>query len=215
MTKRKITNGSSSENSVSFFLEGVSNGVEAIRREDGTIEIREIHLKSSSDLIVCSVICGFFREFSFHLNGPKWFYYGPTVVWVLIFLILVVQISREQEKRMYHGAEHKVANWYKRKKGGEGIDIVDIERCSRIHKCCGTNIMSTIVTLQLVSAICMFWFNFHIPEYMTIVVSLCIYDVFPFNLLGMFMQLFTTATPTRKHIYVAVRALTTLLEKSK
>ena len=77
---------------------------------------------------------------------------------------------------------------------------------------CGTNLLATIVTFQLASSICLNLFSFHIPEIITAILPLYVYNIFPFNLLGMFTQIITTANPTAKHIKVAVQALSTLIK---
>lgn len=214
MSKLKLSGGSSSTNSVSFFLKKVDKGIEAVRQEDGTIVTKEIdsteQLKIMIKLLKVIFMCSLFREFGVLLNLPRWLYHLPTFIFVGLLLIAILVMLANREMRMYHGAEHKVAHWYS-KKNIEN-DIENIERCSRIHGCCGTNLLATIVTFQLASSICLNLFSFHIPEIITAILPFYVYNIFPFNLLGMITQLFTTATPTAKHITVAVRALSTLIK---
>lgn len=155
-------------------------------------------------------ICSLFREFSFLLNLPMWLYHVPTFIFAGFFLIAILVILADRERRMYHGAEHKVAHWYQ--KNNVGNDIESIKKCSRIHGYCGTNLLATIVTFQLASSICLNLFNFHISEIITAILPFFVYNIFPFNLLGMFAQIITTANPTDEHITVAVQALSTLIK---
>lgn len=214
MAKLKLSGGSSSTNSVSFFLKKSDKGIEAVRQEDGTIVTKEVdsveQLKTMMKLLKVIFICSLFREFSFLLNLPSWFYHVPTLIWMGLFLIGILFALANREIRMYHGAEHKVAHWYSKKNVGN--DIESIKRCSRIHAYCGTNLLATIVTFQLASSICLNLFSFHIPEIITAILPLYVYNIFPFNLLGMFTQIITTANPTAKHIKVAVQALSTLIK---
>ncbi len=217
MSKLKLAGGSSSANSVSFFSKNVDKGIKAVRQEDGTIVTKEVdsteQTKTMMKLLKIIFICSLFREFEFLLNLPRWLYHIPTFIWTGLFLIAILVVLANREMRMYHGAEHKVAHWYSKKNKGDGIE--SIKRCSRIHGYCGTNLLATIVTFQIASSICLNLFNFHIPEIITAILPFYVYNIFPFNILGLFVQIFTTATPTTEHIAVAVRALSTLIEKSK
>lgn len=214
MEKLKLSGGSSSTNSVSFFLKKSDKGIKAVRQKDGTIVTKEIdsveQFKTMLDVIKFIFICSLFREFSFLLNLPSWFYHVPTFIWAGLFLIAILVMLPNREIRMYHGAEHKVAHWYSKKNVGN--DIESIKRCSRIHGRCGTNLIATIVTFQLASSICLNFFSFHIPEIITAILPFYAYKIFPFNLLGMFAQIITTAPPTAEHIAVAERALSTLIK---
>ena len=213
----KLDGGSSSTNSVSFFLKNVDTGIEAVRQEDGTIITKEInysvHLKAIITLLKTVFIFSLFREFEFLLNLPSWLYHIPTFFWITILLIAILTIVFNPEMRMYHGAEHKVAHWYSKKHLEN--DFERLNRYSRIHGSCGTNLLATIVTFQIVSSICLNYFDFHIPEIITAILPFYLYRIFPFNILGLIVQFFTTAPPTIKHLHVALKALLTLVEKNQ
>ncbi len=215
MAKLKLSGGSSDTNSVSFFPKKGDNGVEAVRQEDGTIVTKEVssieQLKMMRLLLKIILICSLFREFAFLLDLPMWLYHVPTIILTELFLIAILAMLANREMRMYHGAEHKVAHWYY-SKGNLENDIESIKRCSRIHGYCGTNLFATIVTFQLASSICLSYFNFHIPEIITAALPFFVYNIFPFNLLGMLAQILTTATPANEHIAVAVQALSELVK---
>lgn len=215
MAKLKLSGGSSSKNSVTFFLNERDKGIEAVRQEDGTIVTKEVdsvqRFKEMIKLIKVIAICSMFREFVLFLNLPMWLYHVPTFLWTGLFLIAILYMLANHEIRMYHGAEHKVAHWFKKKNVGN--DIESIKRCSRIHRYCGTNLIATIVTFQLASSICLGVWDFHIPEIIIAALPFFAYKIFPANILGMFIQIITTAPPTDRHIIVAVEALSTLIKK--
>lgn len=217
MAKLKLSGGSSSTNSVSYFLKKRDKGIEAVMQEDGRIVTKELdsteRLKTMIQLLKIIFIFSLFRELVFLLNLPQWLYHVPTFICVGLFLIAIFVVLPDYETRMYHGAEHKVAHWYSKKNIGN--DIESVKRCSRIHGHCGTNFLATIVTFQLASSICLNFFNFHIPEIITSILPLFVYGIFPFNLLGMLSQMITTAPPTTKHITVAIQALSTLINESE
>ena len=168
------------------------------------------HLKPIRIVLQINFILSLFREFSLLLNLPKWLYHLPTFIWSGLFLCAVLIVLKYREMRMFHGAEHKVAHWYSKKNPGTSIESV--KECSRIHGSCGTNFLAAIVTFQLASSICFYFFNFHIPEIITAILPYYVFNIFPFNLLGMFTQIITTATPTTEHISVAIMALSALVE---
>ena len=214
MSNLKLSGGSSTKNSVAFFLKKGNKGIEAIRQEDGTIKTKEVNLTETLELMINLIkvtsIISIFREFELLLDLPMWLYHVPTVICTLLFLIALLVVLTRRESRMYHGAEHKVVNWYSKKK--VEYDIEKIKKCSRINCRCGTNLLATIVTFQLVSSICMSIFNFHIPEIITVILPFYVYKIFPFNFLGMLAQIITTAPPTDEHITVALCALSTLIK---
>lgn len=215
MAKLKLSGGSSNTNSVTFFSKKSNKGIEAIRQEDGTIVTKKVdsneQLKTMIKLLKIIFICSLFREFCFILDLPRWLYHVPTFIFIGIFLIGTLFVLANREIRMYHGAEHKVAHWWY-SKNNVGNDIESIQRFSRIHGYCGTNLLATIVTFQLASSICLNLFSFHIPEIITAILPVYVYNIFPFNLLGMLSQIITTAPPTAEHINVAVCALAKLIK---
>ncbi len=222
MSKLEISRGCASQNSVSFFLEGEKIGIEAIRQEDGTIITKKVgdedenedEAKSMGIVLSIFLACAFIKDLCFIFKLPEWLYHIPTVLFVLDFILVILYIVPDYQLRMYHGAEHKVINWYN-KKGNQEFDIKEISRCSRISGRCGTNILSTFVTFQILSSICYNYFNFHIPVIITMILPLCMYKMFPFNLLGLITQFITTKKPTKEHIAVAVEALSILLTEKQ
>ena len=64
-----------------------------------------------------------------------------------------------------------------------------------------------MLTFQIISSACLIFFSIRVPELLTNILPLFLYKVIPFNALGLFIQLFTTANPTDQHIEVALEAL--------
>lgn len=214
MSRLKLSGGLSSSNSVSFFLEKNGKGIEAMRKKDGTIVTREINSikqsKAMSSLRKIIFISSMLREVEILLNLPKCLYHIPTIFWIVFFVTAIMLVLEDNETRMYHGAEHKVYHWYYKKK--IEFDVESVKKCSRIHEFCGTNLLATIVTFQLFSSVCYIFFEFHIPEIITAMLPMYVYIFFPFNVLGLIAQIFTTATPNDEHITVALKALITLVK---
>ena len=69
------------------------------------------------------------------------------------------------------------------------------------------------MTFQILSSLCFIFFDYAVPELITCFLPLFLYEIIPFNALGLLFQLFTTKNPTEQHIAVALKALETLLQK--
>ena len=81
------------------------------------------------------------------LSLPMWLYHVPTFIFSGFLLIALLGVLVNREIRMYHGAEHKVTHWYSKKDAEYNIESV--QKCSRIYRCCGTNLLATIVIFQI------------------------------------------------------------------
>lgn len=216
MKELKLSGGASTSNSVAFFLSKIDMGTKATRQADGTIVKEKVHSGEQANLIrqliMFVLLTGLIRECCFQLNFPMWVYHMPTVILGLFFTISVMMAFGDTEMRKYHGAEHKLSYWYTNTKRENSLESV--QKCPRIHVACGSNLIATIVTFQLMSSICMSKYNIHIPEIITAAAPFFTYTIFPINLLGLIAQLITTATPETEHISVATEALVTLIEEN-
>lgn len=187
----RIQNISSDRNSISIHS---INKTITIRKDNGeiTTEINNFHpLVSLIKIIIVSTII---RELSF-LFLPKLCFHAPTIVLMIIWSITMLYYSHNITAQMMHGAEHKVLKYFKDKKSK------NIKCYSRIDLCCGTNLLSTLLTFQLMASICYIFWNFHIPEVITIIMPFITYRIIPFNFLGIISQiLFTTKEPKNKYI---------------
>ncbi len=210
----EISSGTSTSNSVSLFFNNSPIGIEAILMDDGTIVTKEKMLTDENAtwkniLIVmgASIIC---RELCFHLNFLTFLYHFPTVFWAFIFIYGLIITIKKAEQCKYHAAEHMVLNWFEKRER----DLA-VQSCSRIHSQCGSNLLTAIVEFQILSSILFGCYGIHIPEIVTIILPFIVYKMFPFNLLGIFVQCFTTKEPSNEHLKVAMTALNTLIEKNK
>ena len=122
MAKSKISGGASTNNSVAFFLQKSKIGIEAIRKEGGTIVTKKVNGgKQAEDILKVQKIVfslSLFREFAYSVSLPKCIYHIPTAFWGVIAVFAILYSITEPELRKYHGAEHMVDNWYNNKKGG-------------------------------------------------------------------------------------------------
>ena len=209
MSNKQDLEGVSKENSVTFFSNEMAEGATASIDKEGKIKVEKIKRYKQSDstsyLNQCLILFLLFREISYHLDSPIIFYHIPTIICVLFFVNVILEKRKNKENRKFHGAEHKVVNWFNDR--NRWYKSKGIEEYSRIDRYCGTNLLATIVTFQIVSSVVMWLYNIHIPDVLTIVLPFYVYCIFPFNILGIISQLFfTTAKPEKKHIYVAEQA---------
>ena len=221
MNKRIKLDGMSSENSAAFFSSDNSKVAIATMEEGGALSVkileeqpqRKNEKKSINGLTLLFLVSVVFREVSFHLNLPFFLYHIPTIFWIWLYIRMARKKFKNKEILKYHGAEHKVINWFNKRNKKFGFK--EVKKASRICMYCGTNRSATIATFQIVSSICMLIYNIHIPEVITIVLPMFLFKVFPFNFLGLLTQLFfTTAEPEAKHLYVAKEALKAICNES-
>lgn len=208
----KISNGASDKNGITFYIKGICYGIRASIGKYGEIKTNKVETTKNNPIIVMLLALGIYREIICFFNITNWLYHIPTFVFVGLAFLGVVYILCEKETLKYHGAEHKVANCW-RKHGVLDIDLV--RECSRIHNNCGTNIMVEIAVFQIISSICMNQFGIHIPEIITVFVPLLLYNRFPFNLFGVLTQCITTSEPDEKHLQVAICALEEILQSAE
>lgn len=216
MKKLEVSGGMSTKDSVAFFLKGNKKGVKVTRLENGTIETEEIELNvqmKSIFALLKFILGGFIFRVIFYscLGLENWMYHIPTIAYGFLFGMAILAISENKEFRMYHGAEHKVANWCTHNNlsiyNTYNLTVENVRNSVRIHKGCGTNLLATYFTFYLVSSICLSYFNVHIPEIITAMAPLFLYGVFPFNIIGLAAQFITTAEPKKEHLEVAIAAL--------
>lgn len=205
----KITGGISDEKGITFYIKGISYGIRAYIGKYGEIRTNKDDEKVKKSIVLITLILFIARVLIYLFKITNWLYHIPTIVFVLWTIISLGFMVVQKETRKYHGAEHKVANcWRKYKK----LDIDLVRACSRIHKSCGTNIMIEIAIFQIISSACMICFNIHVPEIITAVVPFLLYNRFPFNILGCLVQYITTTEPDEKHLLVGICALEEILK---
>lgn len=217
MNKTKIRSGRAGENSVTYFLEGSVVGYRAIRDKDGTIRVIEIipYDSISADLSLLRfygmiLLLYLIRKSVLTFNLPTWLYHIPTIYWIGYLIKSVIEIWKKPETLKYHGAEHKIANWFN--KNAQDDEIKEIQKYSRIHLRCGTNLYGTIILFQIIASISFAFFNYHITEFVTSILPLFLYTSFPFNILGLLIQFITTSEPLDEHVEVAYAAISEALK---
>ena len=205
----KISNGASDKNGITFYIRGICYGIRASIGKYGEIRTDKIVKTNTNPMLLILLLFGVYREVLYLLGTTNWLYHIPTFVFVGWTLLSVIFMLSQKEIRKYHGAEHKVANCWRKHKT---LDVGAVRECSRIHNNCGTNIMAEIAVFQIISSVCMTYFNIHVPEIITIAAPLLLYNRFPFNLFGRLMQYITTANPDEKHLQVGICALEEIFE---
>lgn len=149
---------------------------------------------------------------------------------ISFFILYIAGISwMEDIKRVfaYHGAEHKAINCYE---AGEELTVENVMRHSRIHARCGTNFLLIV----LVTSVFVFSFFGRPPFLQRILIHLAImplvaglsYELIRkagqdgchpiFKLLakpGMILQNLTTQEPDEAQIEVAIKALTSVVDR--
>lgn len=208
----KISNGASDKKGITFYIKGICYGIRASIGKYGEIKTYKMVITKNNPIILILLALGIYREVICFFNITNWLYHIPTFIFAAWLFWGVGYVFFEKEIGKYHGAEHKVANCW-RKHGVLDIDLV--RKCSRIHNNCGTNIMVEIVVFQIISSICMNQFAIHIPEIITVVAPLWLYNRFPFNLFGILIQYITTTEPDEKHLQVGICALEEVLESAE
>lgn len=204
-----ISGGFSFKNSITLTADREFS-VKAIREKDGSITISEKKnglFKDVKDSLMGAVCTfGLMREIWVFIGEPTWAYHIPTII-LILYLLLALGYAYLfcSEICMYHGAEHKVIEWYN--KNGTIPNMEELQKVSRISPHCGTNLLVTIVIFQLLSSVCMICFNVHITELITVVLPFYVNHRRLFTFLGGLAQYLTTKEPRREHLEVAIAAL--------
>lgn len=151
-------------------------------------------------------------------NKISEFWYLLPLMFFIAITIYAIYRARKKEGIEFlrnHAAEHMVSQAYK--KLNRIPEIKEVYNFNRIDKSCGGNIFGVLITTQLFGLL-MLLFAPANPSFlmllllagMDIMTSVYIFllgSYFPFNLLGKFIQLFTTAKPKDKNIKLAIAAL--------
>lgn len=208
----KITGGVSDEKGITFYIKGISYGIRAYIGKYGEIRTNKDDENVKKSIVLIMLILFIARVLIYLFKITNWLYHIPTIIFILWTIASFVFMISETETLKYHAAEHKVANcWIKYKK----LDIDLVRTCSRIHNSCGTNIMIEITVFQIVSSVCMIFFDFHVPEIITAAAPFLLYNRFPFNILGCLVQGITTTEPDEKHLLVGICALEEMLKTAE
>ena len=119
--------------------------------------------------------------------------------------IIQIKLNDGEQFLKNHGAEHMVYTAYKALK--RVPSIAEAKKFSRFNKHCGSTYISALITAQIIGFIVFCTTGFVIPEFLLIIVPVLISDIFPFYIIGYFIQLFTTKKPDDDNLRLAISAL--------
>ena len=102
MNKLKIPDGSSTSNSVQFYLSDKEKGIEAIRQEDGKIITREsneatLDLKHYLMLFGIIFTVALLKKIVVWLNLPPFLYHISLAFWIISGIQTIVGIQKQKE----------------------------------------------------------------------------------------------------------------------
>lgn len=218
----KISSARSQKDRISFF--SLNNGATAIRSKDGEITIEYgkeiISTKGLILLLGVLVIPSIVKAFVLmpliekEVIGAIW-YFIPSIIYIGITVLAIIALRKTggQEFLRNHGAEHKVVTAYKKLKRVPTIEEAD--QFSRINKACGVTIYSAVITSQIIGFIVYKYTGYVISEIPLCLLPLLFSSHFPFNVLGKFLQIFTTLPPEKQNIELALSALSALKNVSE
>lgn len=147
-----------------------------------------------------------------NMIGNQFYLIPMFLYFVAVFLsILILRIYGGKELTKNHGAEHMTSLAYKKLCRIPTID--EVKKFSRFSKYCGISIFSALITAQIIGFVVFITTGFKISEILLLVIPLIFSSSFPFYLLGLFFQVFTTSKPDDANIELAIAALSALEEK--
>lgn len=213
----KITNANSKKDRITFSTK--NSCTTAIRKENGEIDFefkKEDTSISQSFLSALIIWCLPLILKSFVLipliekNVISIIWYLIPIFLYSIITILIIILIRNEGKEILknHGAEHMVFSAYKKLKHIPTVE--EAQKFSRISRFCGITIFSAFITSQLIGFIVFINTGFVISEIVLFAIPLFFSSFFPFNLIGKFMQFFTTSVPENINIELAIAALSAL-----
>ena len=140
-------------------------------------------------------------------NIAKIYYFAPLFFFILLTIITIKELRLNEGEQFLknHGAEHMVYTAYKILK--RVPSIVEAKKFSRFNKECGSAYPSAFITAQILGFIVFCTTGFVIPEFLLIIVPVFMSDIFPFYIIGYFIQLFTTKKPDDDNLRLAISAL--------
>lgn len=130
------------------------------------------------------------------------------LILTIVFFYLKDRLFDKNETSKNHGAEHMVFTAYENL--GRVPTIEEARRYSRINNHCGTMRIGALITYSLIGYITIELTGIHIPVMPAIFAINYIYKIFPFNILGRFLQRFNTSEPDDRNLELAIAALNAL-----
>ena len=199
----------------------------AFREENGKISVTyqeniDYVLFSKKECIVLILIVTIFLAIKSVINFfirtgklPVFLYLYLMLLYTIIMIIAIIKLRKDGGKELLrnHGAEHMTILAFK--KLGRPPTIGEARKFSRIAKKCGASLYSGLITGQIIGFIIYKIRNFMIPEIVLLIVPLILHRCFLFNLIGMFVQFFTTGIPENRDLRLAIEAIRVLYEKDE
>jgi uncharacterized protein YqhQ len=213
----RVCGGEAFEDRIRYFT--LKNERTAIRNEDGTIKIDD-YVEMGKDkslilfymfmvtmLVIKNLLIIFF--ISKGLISKEW-YLLPTVILSVFFIYSIIPFIKQEQLKKNHGAEHMVLSEYKKLKKIPTID--ETMRFSRINAKCGTTLIGSLISAQLIGYFVYKFIDYEIPDVILFLASFIVGGVAPLCLIGVLGQLFVTEKPDYKNIELAIAAISALEE---
>lgn len=185
------------------------------RKEDSNISKKESIIETIIGAIILIIILVLenmvFIPFLRRLNILMLFYAIPTFLILAVLIIGVIYISLTynntypNELFENHAAEHMVADAYISLK--RIPTFKEAKSFGRISKNCGVNKFSAVIMGFLICFLVFYFTNFTISPIIMQIISLRALSYFPFNFIGLIVQLITTKKPNDSNIDLAILAL--------
>ncbi len=218
----KITSGRSYDDRITF--SDYSTKATAIRRDEGKIEIEyeEEEKENFSSKIITILWLIFYGFLDVYWLLPAiakspLIVYGfclSIAIFYVMWIIFCIALMRQSENRNLiknHGAEHMVNRAYCKLKRIPTVS--EAKRFSRINYQCGINMYSATIIAEII-AICIYQCTGYVISGLLLVqLAPLLFKIFPFNLVGLIAQFWTTDTPDDSNIELAIAALQALEEK--
>lgn len=137
------------------------------------------------------------------------YYLLPVAVYTIIVIINTVVLIKKGgiQLQKNHGAEHMALAAYRKLK--RIPTIAEVKNYSRISRTCGGTLAAALITGQLIGFL-LYINGIILPEKIIFIIPFVLRSVFPFNLLGKLIQLYTTKRPDDSNIELAIAALDAL-----
>lgn len=132
---------------------------------------------------------------------------------ISILTIISVRYNGKESLLRNHAAEHKVFRACEKLKRCPTIE--EAKEYSRIVKNCGITIYSAFIISQVIGFIGFWKFGYKISEIFLFLIPLFLASYFPFNILGLFAQFFTTKEPMDENLELAIAAISALEDKTR
>lgn len=214
----KLIAGSSQKDRISF--SSFDESATAIRKSNGEIDIKLGKINESPTIVSIILSIIFYATplvkayiivplIKNGILGAKFYLVAAFIyLFVAIFEITYLRITRGKEFLKNHAAEHKVYLAYKKLKRVPAIE--EAKHFSRINKECGATIYSGFITIQIIAFIIYAHTGYMISEVILFVGAMLLRTIFPLNILGKLAQFFTTSAPEDANIELAIAAVSAL-----